>query len=1009
MILFSFIQSPMLSKGMVVTRLHSYLAAATFNETSIIISSVPSLFVFGAVNTTFDCTVRTSGAGTGGPAFYIINSTVSFSGLSFQNCSNAASAGGAIAANSSNLALVSCSFKNNSASTGGAVSAVGGALLVNGSLFVGNSASCFAAVCFTWGGAISTLETLVVTVVSCVFSFNTVNMPFVLPPPGSIGSIAVGGGGGISVSFNGNVSNSQVSFINNSFYHCTVTAAPYKSFFPLQIPLLYGPISWISGGAVSVQYGSRTTAGALLVSNVSSTFDSNTCSNCAVSTSAISVGGGDGGCFSLRVGAFSVNAGNSTVFATNLRFFFTNNSVIDCFVRAGDSGSLFAACLGGGISVIVGSSAYALSNGSTSLAQGDTRVSNSNLSFSENTFLSCSCFVNAHQSSFRDTTQPTTVQHAFGGGLSVFLGASTVLAYEMLTSLVYDPKLGGVVTRATSSVGSTFVDTAIVNVSNNILRRCSSIAGGDGVDPGPQSQLLRGGGSSIMIGGFSSLSGLTHENPQFYVSDPRNPNDPFYNPLNYVYIFGVVSAGAAVVSRSSILANSNTISFCQVSSYFRNPDPSAAFWSLSSGGGFSLHIGSSVYYTASDVASNPRPTVSVFVSTCGQAGDSNVSDSFVNVSGNRISSSNATSWSLLQTTSYCSSSSGGGVDISVAALVLCSPSCSAFDLFPQGLLSVLRSNMVFASNIFSQCAVSVRGSDLGSNIYGARSFGGGLGIAFGGFVCNINGDLGKKSVGSSSFVDIIVNARFNSFSTCSATSSLPSDGLAFGLIAMGGGIGLSFGAYLLSTRTLAGGAFVYGSIDVMHLSYVTVELSANRFDSCVAACIVTGGGQSHDLQANGGAAALVFGAQCHAYNNADSIELDKGKLGVQSGTLCSVNSITASSISILMHNNTVLSCSAQSIFTSNVSVLVQSRGSVASGGGVAVLMRGFSYSKGLLSGGPSISFVALSSLSSVVISAENNSFQNCFVSRSATLSLDAEVGCPACFCNLHCSKPAKSV
>jgi hypothetical protein len=151
------------------------------------------------------------------------------------------------------------------------------------------------------------------------------------------------------------------------------------------------------------------------------------------------------------------------------------------------------------------------------------------------------------------------------------------------------------------------------------------------------------------------------------------------------------------------------------------------------------------------------------------------------------------------------------------------------------------------------------------------------------------------------------------------------------------------------------------------------------------------------LQANGGAAALVFGAQCHAFSNADEIVVNNGlPLGVKSGTLCSVKSITASFVTILMQDNTLVSCSVQNIFTSNSSVLVESRGTVASGGGVAVLMRGFSYSKGFLSGGPSISIVAPSSLSSVFVSVVNNSFSNCFVARSSTLSADTEVGRPIC-------------
>ena len=986
--------------------LRSYLAAATFNETSIMVSSVSSLSVFGAANTTFDCIV----AGNAGPVFNIINSTVSLSSLSFQNCNSPTSAGGAIATTSSNLALLSCSFKNNSAPAGGAVSAVGGLLLVNGSVFVGNSAACNAPICFTWGGAIAALETLVVTVVSCVFSLNTVSMPFLMPPPGSFGSVSVGGGGGISVRFDGNASNAQASFINNLFDRCTVTAGPVPKGSPSSNSFfLYNPISWISGGAVSLNYGFSAAANALFVSNISSTAQNNTCSNCQVSVYSTSVGGGDGGCFSFRVGAFLINAGNSTVLASNIRFLFSGNSVVDCGVVAGGPGTYFAACLGGGISVVVGSSAYGLGNGSTSMALGDTHIFNSSVSFTENSVLSCICSVKATslkaQQSQSDIIQPPIVQQAFGGGLSVFLGATAVLAYEVLASpSVSSDFTPFAYTRGTASVGATFVLTSVVDVSNNVFRNCSSVFSNvEGGTASNHSAHTRGGGSSIMIGGFASLLRLTHENQQLLF--PVNAS-VCYGPMCSLqfYMFGAVSAGSAVVSHSSILANSNSIYGCQALSSVHNIEPASAFWLLSSGGGLSVHIGSSLYYAASalEPVSSFSPVLILVILNVpnGHVGDTNVSDSFVNVSGNRISDSRAASLSLRQTNTYCSSSAGGGVDITIGALLLCGPTLQFEGSQSIQSINVLRSSIIFASNSFSRCAAFVQGSDTGQNVYGGRSFGGGLGISFGVFFCSVCGIFSGNraaTIGYSSFVDIIVIARFNSFAACSATSSLPSDGLAFGLIAMGGSIGLSFGAYLLYINILTGPVFINPNIDVLHLSYVTANLSANTIDSSVAASIVTGGGASYDLQANGGAAALVFGAQCHAFSNADEIVVNIGlPLGVKSGTLCSVNSITASFVTILMQDNTLVSCSAQNIYTSNSSVLVESRGTVASGGGVAVLMRGFSYSKGFLSGGPSISIVAPSSLSSVFVSVVNNSFSNCFVARSSTLSADTEVGRPIC-------------
>jgi hypothetical protein len=212
-------------------------ATGVFNERTVDIYNVASLIVSGAPSSTlFDCSRRLQPT-TLGAAFNISNSSVTFTGITFQHCYNTNGNGGAVSAVDSSVTVSNCSFFNCSAANGGAVAATGhdGDLFldVRNSSFTRNAAigsdiGCPSGErsnepCSTWGGAVAAFEIRNVSVSGCKMVENSV---VALVPAGSSQSKAslnaVAGGGCVSVLFRGNSSASTVHFSDNSFAHCTV-------------------------------------------------------------------------------------------------------------------------------------------------------------------------------------------------------------------------------------------------------------------------------------------------------------------------------------------------------------------------------------------------------------------------------------------------------------------------------------------------------------------------------------------------------------------------------------------------------------------------------------------------------------------------------------------------------------------------------------------------------------------------------------------------------------------
>ena len=208
-----------------------YLSAGYFNESNVVInSSSPFVSIIGSngssSSSVFDCNRRSSG-----PAFSIVNTAVSISGITFQNCANfnvvsgIGGVGGAVSASGSSVTVSDCKFFNNTAQIGGAIGVKSSSLVVSSCVFEKNTATCPNAsstttACSAWGGAIGTEESPSVSIISNRFNSNWVNLVLngVLSPI----SKAVGGGGCISVMHNGNVSESRVRIDGNFLQSCWV-------------------------------------------------------------------------------------------------------------------------------------------------------------------------------------------------------------------------------------------------------------------------------------------------------------------------------------------------------------------------------------------------------------------------------------------------------------------------------------------------------------------------------------------------------------------------------------------------------------------------------------------------------------------------------------------------------------------------------------------------------------------------------------------------------------------
>jgi hypothetical protein len=215
---------------------HVNLSAGVFNESTVSVSNAVALVVSGVPSSTvFDCSRRLGQ--TTGPAFNISNSTVAFTGVTFQHCSNPNGNGGAVSSVDSSVTVSQCGFVNCSAANGGAISATGPgtalSLRVQNSDFRSNTAiggligcpagSQSSEPCSTWGGAVAAFDIANVSVTGCSMIENSAVAAVPASSPQNVGSRnAVAGGGCVSVLFRGNSSASTLLISGNSFLRCAV-------------------------------------------------------------------------------------------------------------------------------------------------------------------------------------------------------------------------------------------------------------------------------------------------------------------------------------------------------------------------------------------------------------------------------------------------------------------------------------------------------------------------------------------------------------------------------------------------------------------------------------------------------------------------------------------------------------------------------------------------------------------------------------------------------------------
>jgi hypothetical protein len=210
------------------------LVSGIFNEVTVNIINVPSLVINGVPSATFfDCSYRPGE--TSGAAFNVLNSSVIFAGITFQNCSNLNNNGGAVSALGSNVTVMRCHFINCSAANGGALSSSGADrglfLNVQNSTFTQNTAiggliGCpqdFRSPCSTWGGSLAAYDIFNVNITDSRMTNSCAAAIVPISSPQHIQSRnAVAGGGCVSVLFFGNSSGAALHFSGNFFFQCTV-------------------------------------------------------------------------------------------------------------------------------------------------------------------------------------------------------------------------------------------------------------------------------------------------------------------------------------------------------------------------------------------------------------------------------------------------------------------------------------------------------------------------------------------------------------------------------------------------------------------------------------------------------------------------------------------------------------------------------------------------------------------------------------------------------------------
>jgi hypothetical protein len=314
----------------------------------------------------------------------------------------------------------------------------------------------------------------------------------------AVGAYSYGGG----VSGNTTVSSSSYTISSNTLSNCTASSSTSSSSTSTSS---FG--SNVYGGGISVAVGAYSYGGGSRNNTVSSssyTISSNTLTNCTASSStssspsssfsSTSSSGANvyGGGISVAVGAYSYGgegSGDTTV--SNSSYTISSNTLSNCTASSSttsSSSSSFtssncANVYGGGISVAVG--AYSYSGGGS----GNTTVSSSSYTISNNTLTDCTA-----SSTTSSSTNPFLGSNAYGGGISVAVGAYS-----------YSGGGSGDTTDSSSVSGDTTVSSSSYTISSNTLSNCtaSSSTSSSSTSSASLGSNVYGGGIFVAVGAYS--------------------------------------------------------------------------------------------------------------------------------------------------------------------------------------------------------------------------------------------------------------------------------------------------------------------------------------------------------------------------------------------------------------------------------------------------------------------------------------------------------------------------
>jgi hypothetical protein len=837
------------------------LSPGIFNESTVSINSVASLVISGVPSATFfNCSGRLDNTGA---AFLIVNSSVTITGISFENCFNPNSNGGAVSAYDSNVVVSHCSFVKCSAASGGAIAAMAPMrrnhslfLNVYNSYFFGNSANgglsgCPSDAgqsnqpCSTWGGAVAAFDMLDVTVSGCRMEANKARATV---PTTSLqyteSRNAVSGGGCISVLFYGNATGSAVSVSGNTFEQCVVDVS--RTYY---VRLGNG-----YGGAVSVYFGLFAGLRQLDVSFFNLALHDNVFTGCEVNVSPILGGNAYGGGVSVYVGGYSsvyIPQQNGPAVAEvgetvlrNASIILKNSRFSSCTSRRFSLTNVFGGSVyGGSFSFYVGAYAWSASVNSLSNSSstcGATSARGVSVGISDAPCSNCRALTTGGKSSI--------LANAYGGSMSVM----HVGAYALSQTF-------GEGSPSSSTCGATSASGVSVGISDAPCSNCSALTT-SGCDSNQANAY--GGSMSVVHVGAHAWSLTNRE------SSPSSST------------CGATSASGVSVSISDApCSNCSALTISVGSSLQAN-----AF-----GGSMSVvHVGAHAWiYTSGE--SSPSSSM------CGATSASGVS---VNISDAPCSNCRALTSSGIY--AYQANAYGGSMSVVhvgahawIYTVGESSPSNSTCEATSASGVSVGISDAPC-----SNCSALTTSISLSDNSYQANAYGGSMSVVHVGAhawsATNRESSPSSSTCGATSASGVSVGISDAPCSNCSALTISGGDSLQAN--AFGGSMSVVYVSAHAWSYGQAANSSSRSTCGATSASGVIVNISDAPCSNCSA--LTTSGGLSFQANAYGGSMSVV-----HVGANAWSSAFI-GAFGIFSISFCYTTRVT--DLSVFIADSTML-------------------------------------------------------------------------------------------------------